>query len=105
MFSCADTIFKIHLSYFLKDRSFKCILPFLLDGSTSFFNRNIPVKCMRSSQNYKELLETLAETGRSFNGLYPSLCRDFSAQNSFTKHGRLGVTQCYEAVHPLVIGN
>lgn len=105
MFPHVDTIFKIHLSYFLKDNSFECFLLLLLDENMTLFNTNIPVKCMRSSQNYKELLEIFAEMGMSFSGLYPSLCRDFSAQNSFAKQGRLGAAQCYKAVHPLVIGN
>lgn len=42
-----------------------------------FFNRNncdIPAKCVGCSQTNEEVLETLEETGRSFNALWPSFC-------------------------------
>ena len=108
-FACVDIIFKILLFYFVKDNSFKCFLPLLLDGYIISFltgtNCDIPAKCMRSSQTYKEALETLEEMGTSFNALYPSFCKDFSAQDSFAKCNKLRAMQRYEAVYLLVIGN
>lgn len=37
MLACVDTNFKIHLFYFVKDNSFKCFLPLLLDGDIISF--------------------------------------------------------------------
>lgn len=37
MFACVDTIFKIHLFYFVKDNYFKRFLPLLLDGDIIIF--------------------------------------------------------------------
>jgi len=73
LFACVDTIFKIHLFYFVKDYYFKCFLPLLLEGDIIRFltgtSCDIPAKCMRSSHTYKEVLETLEEMGRFLNTL------------------------------------
>lgn len=50
-------------------RHFKIFFFFFLTGIT-----DIPAKYVGCSQTYKEVLETLEETGRSFNALWPSFC-------------------------------
>lgn len=73
MFACVDIIFKIYLFYFLKGNYLKHFLPLLLYGDIISFltgkKSYIPAKRMRSSQTCKEVLETLEETGGSFDAL------------------------------------
>lgn len=65
-----------------KDNYFLCFSPLPLDGDILRFFffffltgiTDIPAKYVGCSQTYKEVLETLEETGRSFNALWPSFC-------------------------------